>query len=73
MDKVKAKISGAQYNKQAVSAVAEKYGFGDYYIRQSVKGTAKGVMPDVLKKEYKKLESEINIKTQEIIDNYLKN
>ena len=46
------------YNEDALNVLKEKYGYGLDYIRKSLRGDRVGEMPDILKKEYKALESE---------------
>ena len=50
-----------KYNQAALAAVQNKYGYGLYYIKQSINGTKTGVMPDQLKKEYFKACQEIEV------------
>lgn len=40
------------YNQDAINALISRYGYSNYYIRQCVNGNAKGEMPDIVKKEY---------------------
>tara|TARA_R110002126_G_scaffold78629_1_gene195619 strand:+ start:8280 stop:8510 length:231 start_codon:yes stop_codon:yes gene_type:complete len=46
------------YNEDILSALNIKYGYSIDYIRKSIRGDREGVMPDQLKKEYKKLVAE---------------
>lgn len=45
------------YNEEILTSLAEKYGFSVDYIRKCLRDDRKGVMPDIVKKEYKELES----------------
>ncbi|KMQ68293.1 hypothetical protein [Chryseobacterium koreense] len=49
----KKKAEYSQHNVDAIQALVEKFGLSAYYIRQSVNGNRKGVVPDRIKKEYK--------------------
>ncbi|HIB37603.1 MAG TPA: hypothetical protein EYO36_08595 [Mesonia sp.] len=43
------------YNTSVLNKVAEKYGVTATYVRASIRGDKKGVMPDLLKKDYKSM------------------
>jgi hypothetical protein len=44
-----------KYNEDILNALNIKYGYSIDYIRKSIRGDREGIMPDQLKKEYKKL------------------
>jgi hypothetical protein len=48
------------YNTEILNVLASRYGYTIDFIRKSLRGDRVGEMPDVLKKEYKILESEAN-------------
>lgn len=50
----------ASYNQDVINVVKERYGYTAHYIRQSIRGDRKGIVPDRLKKEYETLVSEAN-------------
>jgi len=41
-----------KYNEQILSAVAVRHGVSEDYVRKSLKGTSKGIVPDQLVKDY---------------------
>jgi len=43
------------YNTEVLNIVAEKYDFSTSYVKAALRGDRKGTMPDVLIKEYNKL------------------
>ena len=43
------------YNIEVLNIVAEKYDFSTSYVKAALRGDRKGTMPDVLIKEYNKL------------------
>ncbi|KQO33026.1 hypothetical protein ASF10_19700 [Flavobacterium sp. Leaf82] len=51
MDKSKTKIYKS-YDSNILQALFLKYGLSKYYIRQSINGSVKGVIPDNIKKDY---------------------
>ncbi len=53
------------YNEDILSALNIKYGYSIDYIRKSIRGDRKGVMPDQLTKEYKKLVAEDKVLKEE--------
>ncbi len=67
------------YNAGILIALNKKHGYSVDYIRKSLRGERSGVVPDVLKKEYKALENqakELERETQAALEqkaNNLKN
>jgi DNA polymerase/3'-5' exonuclease PolX len=57
MDKCKTKIYKS-YDSKILEALKQKYGLSSYYIRQSINSKVKGVTPDAIVKDYKKMEIE---------------
>lgn len=47
------------YNSIAIEQVADKYGVTPRYVRSSLKGDRKGIIPDRLIAEYKTLDREM--------------
>ncbi|MDV4024215.1 hypothetical protein CMT52_07680 [Elizabethkingia anophelis] len=47
------------YNSVAIEQVAKKYGVTPRYVRSSLKGDRKGIIPDRLIADYKALDSEL--------------
>lgn len=43
------------YNEEAMAVLQERYGYSLDFIRKSLRGDRVGIMPDVLKKEYRAL------------------
>lgn len=43
------------FNEDILNILKERYGYSLDYIRKSLRGDRVGIMPDTLKKEYKKL------------------
>lgn len=58
MDKTTKKRNN--YNTEILNVLVDRYGYSIDFIRKSLRGDRVGEMPDVLKKEYKILESEAN-------------
>lgn len=71
MDKGTKKRS--EFNGHAIRAVAAKFDVSEYYTRQSVNGKKTGVMPDTLKKEYKKACAELDAATKKAIEKFTQN
>lgn len=61
-----------QYNQKAIDVLVSKYGLSRYFIKQSINGNRDGVTPDVIKKEYRSLVSELEQAENKTIDNFLK-
>ncbi|MDN3621306.1 hypothetical protein QWY81_17700 [Polaribacter undariae] len=49
------------FNEDILNALNVKYGYSIDYLRKSIRGDRTGIMPDQLKKEYKKLVAEDKI------------
>ncbi|GGB82655.1 hypothetical protein GCM10007424_23360 [Flavobacterium suaedae] len=45
------------YNEDILNSLAKKFGYSVDYIRKCLRDDRKGIMPDVIKKEYKYLEN----------------
>ena len=45
------------YNEEILNQLSAKYGFSVDYIRKCLRDDRKGIMPDVIKKEYAELEN----------------
>ncbi len=47
-----------KFNEDVLNALHKKYGYTVDYIRKSIRGDRVGYVPDILVKEYKKLDAE---------------
>lgn len=47
------------YNQQTIQFLREKYGFKPNYIRASIRGDRKGIIPTKIKKEYERIEKQV--------------
>ncbi|MDI6049575.1 hypothetical protein QLS31_07010 [Flavobacterium sp. XS2P24] len=59
------------YDSNILDALFLKYGLSKYYIRQSISGTAKGLTPDSIKKDYDKMVKANEQTVQNLIDKTL--
>lgn len=48
----KEKKKKPKYNQAALEALEVKYGLTNYYIRQCISGSKKGLTPDTVRKDY---------------------
>lgn len=55
MDKSKTKIYKS-YDSNILEALFLKYGVSKYYLRKCIAGTAQGIKPDNIKRDYLKME-----------------
>ncbi len=51
----KSKQKRNNYNTSVIDKLEKTYGYSKTYIRWCIDGTRTGIMPDVIKKEYKSL------------------
>lgn len=62
-----------KYNSKAIEILSNKYGLSDYYIKQSINGSVKGITPDTIKKDYKIIVYELEIAEKSAITRVLQN
>ncbi|QGN21582.1 hypothetical protein [Elizabethkingia anophelis] len=53
------------YNEVILNELVKRHGFSVDYIRKALRNDRTGIVPDILKKEYKQLESAANSAIQE--------
>lgn len=58
--------SKPSYNQDVLKIIKEKHGYSYDYIRKSIRGDRVGLMSDILKAEYNKLNKE----AQKTLENY---
>lgn len=66
----KTKQKSKTYNGETLNVLSGKFGYSIDYIRKSLRGDRKGIMPDKIKQEYKILEKEaknISAESQKIL------
>lgn len=74
MNKRAARYSGKIYNTLVIEELSKRYGVTGYYIRQCIRGTREGLMPDTLKTEYHRLDKAVkkalssNLNTSKNVD-----
>ncbi len=56
----KNKTNRNKYNHLVVNKLADKHNISKSYVRKSLKGDRTGILPDLIIKEYKELENQIN-------------
>lgn len=69
----KEKKKKPKYNQVAIQALVDLYGLGNYYIRQCVSGSKKGITPDKIRKDYKELEMKLQKVQDEAVEAFTKN
>lgn len=74
MNKRAARYSGKIYNTLVIEELSKRYGVTGYYIRQCIRGTREGLMPETLKNEYHRLDKAVkkalssNLNTSKNVD-----
>ncbi|MCD9575984.1 hypothetical protein [Flavobacterium soyae] len=53
--------SKPSYNQDVLKIIKEKHGYSYDYIRKSIRGDRAGIICDLIKEEYKKLDNEYKI------------
>ncbi len=49
------------YNQEVLKIIKEKHGYSYDYIRKSIRGDSTGIICDIIKAEYKRLDNEYKI------------
>ena len=53
--------SQPSYNQEVLKIIKEKHGYSYDYIRKSIRGDRTGIICDIIKAEYKRLDNEYKI------------
>lgn len=53
--------SQPNYNQEVLKIIKEKHGYSYDYIRKSIRGDRTGIICDIIKAEYKRLDNEYKI------------
>lgn len=59
-----------KYNEQILSAVAVRHDVSVDYVRKSLKGTSKGIVPDQLVKDYNQGVTQLNAVIDEAVEKF---